>query len=181
VGGYAALNITLHHLGLFSVAECWSGYFRQMAAGPFAHASAAQLRYNSPADQVAALAPQIRRLGMRAWLYQGIEDAHNPANIRDFSAQLAAAGATVHYGFFRGGHDWSLWRAQAPRMLIAAGQWFQRRPAGHAHLSSTGHALSRAQLARITRARLRRCLHLRRGQRVGLTCRAYRLKVLGHP
>ena len=179
-GGYAALNIALHHLNEFSIAESWSGYFRQERSGPFANASAAQLRANSPADEVPALAPEIRRLGLRTWLYQGRDDSHDPANIRDFAAQLAGAGATVHYGFFPGGHDWGLWRAQVPRMLTAAGRWFGERP-GRALLARTGTARPRAVLARLRAERLRRCLTLKPGQRIGLTCRAYRRAKLGHP
>jgi Putative esterase len=172
-GGYGALNITLHHLGIFSVAESWSGYFRHTPTSVFAHASAAQLRANSPADYVPAMAARIRRLGLRAWLYQGRTESHSPVAIRAFSAELHAAGADVHYGFFPGGHDWGLWRAQAPRMLLAASHWFAQPPAGaRARFSQVGRSLPLPVLRRIQAARLRRCL--RPGARLGVTCRRYR-------
>jgi enterochelin esterase-like enzyme len=128
-GGYGALNIALHHLGAFSGAESWSGYFRQTPTQSFTGASRAALRANSPIVEVPRLAPEIRRLGFRAWVYQGFSDPARPADERRFVRVLAHAGAAVHYGFFPGGHDWGLWRAQVPRMLLAAGHWFAA-PAG---------------------------------------------------
>ena len=71
----------------------------------------------------------IRRLGFRAWVYQGDADSAPRAAERRFVRVLAGTGAAVHYGFFPGGHDWGLWRAQIPRMLLAAGHWFAT-PAG---------------------------------------------------
>lgn len=127
-GGYGALNVALHHLGAFSIAESWSGYFVQTPTFAFTGASPAVLRANSPMDEIAALGPRIRRLGFRAWVYQGLSDSEPRSQLRLFSRRLAAAGAAVRYGFFPGGHDWGLWRAQAPRMLLAAGAWFRVPP-----------------------------------------------------
>jgi enterochelin esterase-like enzyme len=123
-GGYGALNIALHHLRTFSGAESWSGYFRQTPTQSFTGASRAALRANSPLVEAPRLAPAIRRLGFRAWVYQGFSDPARPSEERQFVHVLARAGAAVHYGFFPGGHDWGLWRAQVPRMLLAASHWF---------------------------------------------------------
>jgi enterochelin esterase-like enzyme len=128
-GGYGALNIALHHVAAFSIAESWSGYFRQTPTQAFTGASLAALRANSPLDEVPRLAPEIRRLGFRAWLYQGLSDPAAPSDLIQFSRRLAAAGAAVRFGFFPGGHDWGLWRAEVPRMLRAASDWFGRPPA----------------------------------------------------
>jgi enterochelin esterase-like enzyme len=125
-GGYGALNIGLHRLGDFSVLESWSGYFREEPTAAFTGASAAELVDNSPADYVGAVAPQIRRLGLRAWIYQGEKDQEHPENLAAFSAELARAGAEVHWGYFPGGHSWALWRREIPRMLRSAGAWFAR-------------------------------------------------------
>jgi enterochelin esterase-like enzyme len=173
-GAYAAVNIALHHLGMFSVAESWSGYYRQTPTGPFAGASIQALRANSPADYVASLAPRIRRLGLRAWLFQGRIDWHSPQRLRTFATALHAAGADVRYGFFPGGHDWGLWRAQTPRMLLAAAHWFSRPPRagrGFAHVgSASGNARRRHRLYR------RFCLSLEPGGPVPipLSCRRIR-------
>lgn len=172
-GAYGALNIGLRHLPEFSVIESWSGYYTQDPVGPFSHASRSELAINSPADYVPSLAPTIRRLGLRVWLLEGQEDWRSPALMTSFAAQLHAAGAEVRYGFFPGGHDWGLWRAQTPRLLMAAGRWFGRRPSARAGFSEIGHAFSRATRLRI---RERQCLALnpRRHPNIHPACRAYR-------
>ena len=128
-GGYGALNIALHHLSAFSGAQSWSGYFLQTPTQSFTGASTAALRANSPLVEVVRRRRAIRRLGFRAWVYQGYADSAPRAAERRFVRVLAGTGAAVHYGFFPGGHDWGLWRAQIPRMLLAAGHWFAT-PAG---------------------------------------------------
>jgi enterochelin esterase-like enzyme len=175
-GAYGALNITLHHLDTFSVAESWSGYFRQTPTTVFRGAPPATIRANSPADYVRTVAPDIRRLGLRAWLYQGRTDSHDPAQLRRFSAELHSAGADVHYGFFPGGHDWGLWRAQTPRMLTAAGRWFSESPTRGTTLRGVGRSLPTPVLRRIKADRRRRCLAAPAGphSRFGLTCRHWR-------
>jgi enterochelin esterase-like enzyme len=172
-GAYGALNIGLRDLRAFSVIESWSGYYTQDAVGPFSHASRAELAANSPAAYVPSLAPAIRRLGLRAWLLEGQEDWRSPGLMTRFAAELHAAGADVRYGFFPGGHDWRLWRAQTPRLLIAAGRWFGQRPGTHAGFGHVGRALSRAARLRIRR---RECLALnpRRHPNIHPACRAYR-------
>jgi enterochelin esterase-like enzyme len=174
-GAYGALNIALHHLGMFSVAESWSGYFAQTPSGPFAGASAAALRANSPAAYVPSQSARIRSLGLRAWLLQGRLDWRSPQALRAFAGELHAAGADVRYGFFPGGHDWGLWRAETPRMLIAASRWFGLPPAYHHGFSHIGSAPGRA-----TRRRLfhRLCLSLKPGGPVPIprSCRRYRTR-----
>lgn len=128
MGAYGAMNITLHHLGLFSVAESWSGYFEQTPDGPFAGASAAALADNSPAQEVRGHAGEIRRLGLRAWVYQGTHDDVRVADTTAFAGELARAGAQVRFAIYPGSHDWRLWRAQVPRQLEAASSWFSEPP-----------------------------------------------------
>jgi enterochelin esterase-like enzyme len=165
-GGFGALNISLHHLNDFSVAESWSGYFNETRTGAFSHATTAQIRANSPAQYVATLSPEIHRLGYRAWIYQGQLDSRPESHIRNFSAALHAAGAEVHYGFFPGGHDWGLWRAQLPRMLTAASAWFARSPrSGTPGFSGVGHAGSAAAIRRYEIRRRELCLRRRAARR----------------
>jgi enterochelin esterase-like enzyme len=156
-GAYGAINVALHHLGDFSVAESWGGYFTQEATGPFAGASAAQLRANSPAAYVASLTPAIHRLGFRSWLYQGRTDSDSqPGALRSFSGALHRAGADVRYGYFPGGHDWRLFRTLTPRMLTAASRWFGQPPGTRAAYRGVGHALPGTTVRRI-QARRRQC------------------------
>jgi S-formylglutathione hydrolase FrmB len=175
-GGFGALNITLHKLKLFSVAESWSGYFNEQRSGPFSNEPDVVIRANSPMKYVSVVAPEIRRLGYRAWIYQGTLDSNNPAHIRRMSELLHAAGAEVHYGFFPGGHDWGLWRAQLPRMLIAASRWFATPPReGAAAFTSVGHAGSASairayDIARARKCRARRARAIRAGRPPGHPC-----------
>jgi hypothetical protein len=41
---------------------------------------------------------------------------------------LAAAGASVSYALYRGGHDWQLWHAHLNQMLILASQDTSAQP-----------------------------------------------------
>lgn len=163
-GGYGAINIALHHLSLFSVAESWSGYFIQTRTGPFVGASPAQLYANSPALYLPAVAPEIRRLGLRTYLYQGTLDPINPRHIRSFAPALHRAGALVGYGFYPGGHDWGLWRHQIPHMLRLASRWFARPAHDYSlatPLRAVGRPASKAARARDERRRRRQhCLRL---------------------
>jgi enterochelin esterase-like enzyme len=139
MGGYGAVNVALHHLRLFSVAQSYSGYFVQTPTGPFAGATPAQLRAASPRYEIGGVRRLIRRLGFRAWLFQGRHDDVPIAGMVGFADALHAAGGDVRYAVFAGGHDWKLWRREVPRMLRAASRWFTRPPARG----------SRAQLVRV--------------------------------
>ena len=126
MGGYGALNVGLHHLRSFGTLESWSGYFTQTASGPFAGASVATLRANSPAAYAPALARAVRRPPPRVLLYTGRDDPliHEQAA---FAAELRALGATVRAESPPGMHDWSLWRREMPRALLFAAHAFGAR------------------------------------------------------
>lgn len=126
-GGYGAANIALHHPGVFSVFESWSGYFEQTATLPFAGTSAATLRANSPSAYFPALAPRLRNLPVWAYVYEGTRDGYPAAKLVRFARELRAGGVHVRYGLFRGGHNWRLWRAEMGPMLEFAGRSFGAR------------------------------------------------------
>jgi enterochelin esterase-like enzyme len=130
-GAYAAINVGLHHLDLFANLQCWSGYFVQDRSGVFKHATARQLRVNSPADYVGGLKPRIRKLGLRAFLYVGDQDHQSRIHeLLPFAAKLRTAGAHVTVAEYPGAHDWALWRAQMPHMLRVASRWLRAPPHG---------------------------------------------------
>jgi S-formylglutathione hydrolase FrmB len=126
-GAYGATNIALHHPRVFSVFESWSGYFEQTATLPFAGASAAELRANSPSAYLPTIASRIRHLPMRAYLYQGRHDGYPAAKLVGFTYELRAAGVRVRYSLHSGGHNWQLWRSQMGPMLTFASQSFGGR------------------------------------------------------
>jgi S-formylglutathione hydrolase FrmB len=126
-GGYGAVNIALHHLRDFGGFQSWSGYFLNSArySAVLAGESPEQIAYNSPAELVPKLAPEIRRLGLHAFVYSGRGD-HEPGRYQlpGFAAELRRAGADVGAAMYRGAHDWGLWRRQGRHMLELANRWF---------------------------------------------------------
>lgn len=116
MGAYAAANISLHHLDLFSAFESWSGYYTQTRTGVFASASATELRDNSPLAQAPRLRAAIARQPLDAYLYTGFSDS-DIGQQAPFAEALRGAGAQVTARELPGGHDWRLWRSQTPEML----------------------------------------------------------------
>ena len=123
LGGYGAMNVGLHDLRDFSVIESWGGYFTQTPTGVFAGATKAALAAASPAAYVHTLAPEIRRLGLRSWIFQGRTDSADPRLMLDFAAQLHAAGAAVN-GILEatgsGARRCDVWRLREPQVFAAA-------------------------------------------------------------
>jgi enterochelin esterase-like enzyme len=125
-GAYAALNLTLRHPSVFSVAESWSGYVKPtVSKGPFAGEPPSLIAANDPAIYLPRVAPELRRLPVHAYIYTGSTD-HSARQIGDFARRLRAAGADVTFSVFPGGHNWRVWRANAPLMLEYASKWLSR-------------------------------------------------------
>jgi enterochelin esterase-like enzyme len=118
-GGYGAVNIALRRLGTFGIAQSWSGYFTQTATGPYRGASPAALRRASPAAYVGSLR-ELRRLRLHVLLYSGRRDP-NTRQLAPFASALRRAGADVVARAYAGGHDWGLWRREAPMALRDVG------------------------------------------------------------
>ena len=118
-GGYGALNIGLHHPGRFRVLESWSGYSRADNLASIFGRRAGLLRWNSPADLLAARAAQLRAHHEFVWFYTGSSDPLRGQNQR-FAAALQRHHIPFRFSTLRGGHDWALWRGQAANALLAA-------------------------------------------------------------
>jgi enterochelin esterase-like enzyme len=125
-GAYAAMNISLHHLDTFGVAESWSGYFVQKPKGPFGGAAPQTIAANSPAVFVPRLRAQLKRMPLHAYVYVGKHERELP-KARLFVRELAANGGHATLGVFKGGHNWRLWRREIPAMLGYASHWFGAR------------------------------------------------------
>jgi enterochelin esterase-like enzyme len=111
-GGYAALNIGLHHPGEFRVLESWSGYEKaDDVKSVFGGRQALRAR-NSPLLTLPQVAPQLRREHAFVWFYSGDKDGLRKQNAR-FAAELRRLH--VRYTFFLtpGGHNWAVWRDNA--------------------------------------------------------------------
>ena len=122
MGGFGAMNIGLHHLGLFSVLESWSGYFREIPTGPFVGAPPAVLRANSPAAYVSHLGPALRANPIHVLLYISRTD-HLRVQQNPFADQLRSFGVQVESDFFGGPHNFALWANHMRLALGFAGHW----------------------------------------------------------
>jgi enterochelin esterase-like enzyme len=118
-GAYGATNIALQHVRTFANIQSWSGYYLETRSGVFANASRAALAANSPLDYVGRLRRLIAANPVRAFLFVGRDDNDSP-QIKPMARALAAAGGSVSYALYHGGHDWQLWHAHLNQMLILA-------------------------------------------------------------
>jgi enterochelin esterase-like enzyme len=118
-GAYGATNVLLHHLRLFANLQSWSGYYVEPRTGVFADASPAALAANSPLRYVSRLRAIIPADPVRAFLFVGRDD-NDSTQIEAMAQALAAAGASVSYALYPGGHDWQLWHAHLNQMLALA-------------------------------------------------------------
>lgn len=125
-GAYGAVNITLHHLGMFGSFESWSGYFHQDRTDAFTGASPALLYHNDPSVYLASVTSALHRHPVRAFLYQGLTDDEPVPQMLDFGRRLRATGSHVAVATYPGKHNWSLWRSQFSHMLIFASHTFRR-------------------------------------------------------
>jgi enterochelin esterase-like enzyme len=121
-GGYGAVNVALHNLATFSVAEAWSGYFVQTPTAAFRGAGPALLWRNSPAAYVPGLAPELRRFPLSVFAYLGTHDDVSPVLTRRFASELNAAGGHATVRVYPGRHDWRLWRGHMTAALTYAGR-----------------------------------------------------------
>jgi enterochelin esterase-like enzyme len=120
-GGYAALNIGLHHPGEFRVLESWSGYELAANIRSIFGGKQALLEKNSPALQLATAASALRAEHAFVWFYSGTDDHFLKQN-RAFAAALEQAGIPHRFFVVRGGHNWALWRGNASLALLAASE-----------------------------------------------------------
>jgi len=127
-GAYAALNLSLRHIRKFALAESWSGYVHpEPKAKPFKGEPPSVVAANDPSVYLPRVAREVRRLGLRAYIYTGTKD-HSARQVAAYAHELRAAGGRVVFKVFRGGHDWLVWREHAPRMLVWASHAFGRKP-----------------------------------------------------
>jgi enterochelin esterase-like enzyme len=118
-GAYGAANIALQHVRTFANLQAWSGYYIETRSGVFANADPATLRADSPLDYVGGLRATIAANPVRAFLFVGRDDDDSPQT-EPMAKALAAAGGSVTYALYHGGHDWELWHAHLDQMLILA-------------------------------------------------------------
>jgi enterochelin esterase-like enzyme len=128
-GAYGAINIALHHLRVFGSVQVWSGYFVQTPSGVFAHATHAELAYNSPLDYLARVRRQMAADPLRVFMFVGRDD-NSSKQLLPMVRALRASGASVHYAVYPGGHDWSVWYPRLNGLLVLASRDMGKRGGG---------------------------------------------------
>jgi enterochelin esterase-like enzyme len=124
-GGFGALNIGLHHPGLFRVLESWSGYeLVDKNQRSVYGVEPSRLSFNSPLLELPQQAAALQRTHTFIWYYSGQADPLRAQNAA-FAAELTRAGIGHRFLIVRGGHNWSLWRGNASLALLAASNHLQ--------------------------------------------------------
>jgi Putative esterase len=117
-GGYGAMLLGLHHLARFSVIESWSGYFHP--TDPTGTKSIA----SSPWQNAHSFVHSLRRaLVVHPTLiafYVGDADTLFRAENVEYARELSRARVPFRFRIVPGGHQQSLWAAQAPDWLTLA-------------------------------------------------------------
>jgi enterochelin esterase-like enzyme len=108
-GADAAVNALLLRPSRFSVAEAWSGDFRQTPAT--VGRVPGLVRRFSALDSAPLLAAEPGRLGAHAYLYAGVRDRALPATLAVGGA-LSRAGVHTLLDVTAGGHAWMLWASR---------------------------------------------------------------------
>lgn len=113
-GGYGATVVGLHHPGVFSVIESWSGYFHP--TDPTGTKALAR----GPAENVHTLVHEIQ--SSRTWFgfYVGRGDTRFAAENVQLDNELSEAHVPHLFEVYSGVHETSLWQAHARLWLRLA-------------------------------------------------------------
>jgi enterochelin esterase family protein len=118
-GGYASLNIGLHHPAEFRVLESWSGYEKADDVQSIFGGRQQLLARNSPLLTLPKAASTLRRDHAFVWFYTGSEDRDRRQNAR-FAAELARFRIPHRFFVSDGGHTWRIWRNNAWNAITVA-------------------------------------------------------------
>ena len=113
-GGYGATIVGLHHPGIFSVIESWSGYFH--ATDP----TGTQPLARGPAANAHNLFPGLRSRSTFFAFYVGRDDGRFVGENKQANQELAAAHVAHVFEVYSGAHETALWQAHAVSWLRLA-------------------------------------------------------------
>jgi enterochelin esterase-like enzyme len=122
-GGYASLNIGLHHPSEFHVVESWSGYEKADNVKSIFGGRQELLARNSPLLTLPKVASKLRREHAFVWFYTGSEDRDKRQNAR-FAAELTRFHIRHTFFVSDGGHTWRIWRDNAWAAIEVASAHF---------------------------------------------------------
>jgi len=118
-GGYAALNIGIHHPLEFHLLESWSGYEQADDVKSIFGGRAPVLARNSPLLTLPRVARELRAEHAYVWMYTGSKDGLLKQNER-FAGELARLRVAHRFFVVSGGHNWALWRRNAWQAISTA-------------------------------------------------------------
>lgn len=114
-GGYGATVIGLHHLDEFGAIESWSGYFHP--TDPTGTHALVREPEATPLTLVPTLRGTLAYESTFIGFYVGAGDARfRPDNVL-FARALSRAAVPFTFSMYPGGHQQTLWTAQAPAWL----------------------------------------------------------------
>jgi S-formylglutathione hydrolase FrmB len=114
-GGYGAMMLGLHHLGLFSAVESWSGYFHP--TDPTGTRSISSRTWLSAHAFVSSLNRAFAVHPTFLGFYVGSQDGlFRPENVQ-FARELSRAKVPFVFRMYTAGHTQSLWTQQAAGWL----------------------------------------------------------------
>lgn len=124
-GGYGAMHLALGHLSEFSAVESWSGYFHPTdptGAYPLDLGSAQRNAAANVHKQFARIEARLDTLPLYIAFYIGRDDPTGSfvSENEQLNQELSAAGVPHVFRLYPGGHQQSLWTAQAPAWLSLA-------------------------------------------------------------
>jgi len=118
-GGYASLNIGLHHPSEFRVLESWSGYEKADDVKSIFGGRQGALDRNSPLLTLRRAAPALRAERDYVWFYTGSKDSLRRENA-GFAGELSRLHIAHRFFVVPGGHTWALWRSNAWQAIAVA-------------------------------------------------------------
>jgi S-formylglutathione hydrolase FrmB len=120
-GAFGAVDMAVRHIGMFSVAESWEGYFQPFRDGPFVHASPSVLAAHDPALLARLHTAQLRARHVRFFVstaasHGGVKRAWT----LDFAAELRALRLPHQLWTWPANRRKGFLRAQLPAALVYA-------------------------------------------------------------
>jgi S-formylglutathione hydrolase FrmB len=124
-GGYGAMHLALAHLSEFAAVESWSGYFHPTdPTGAFSLdlGSAAKNAAANVHRQFTKIEARLDALPLYIAFYIGRQDQTGSfvAENEQLNHELSAAGVAHVFRLYPGGHQQSLWSAEATQWLNLA-------------------------------------------------------------
>jgi enterochelin esterase-like enzyme len=114
-GGYGAMLLGLHHLGLFSAIESWSGYFHPTDAS--GTRSISSRTWLSAHAFVRSLNRAFQVNPTFLGFYVGEHDARFRQENVELARQLSRAKVPFAFRIYPGGHNQQLWSSEASTWL----------------------------------------------------------------